>query len=263
MIPNLEIKANNNINENENHYLNQPINNEEFYVNIPIKKHKSTPGTDEITYHVIYHLPYTARKILTKSFNEILTTGKIPKEWKKFTIIPIIKPNKLLGNAENYRPIAITSCCRKIYEKIITKRIIYCIERNSLWPKTQFGFRPGYGTYDNLTILTVDILNAFLDNDCIEATFIDLHKAFDSVNIQILIHELNKYNMNGHILLSIKELITNRIITIKYKNQYTSSRITSQGIPQGTPLSPLLYIIYTKQSKKYPSMQECYNFQMI
>ena len=191
---------------------------------------------------MIRHLPFVAKKIMVTSFNEILASGKIPNEWKKFTIIPILKPNKFPGIAHNYRPIALTSCFRKIYEKIITNRIIHYLESKDIWPKTQFGFRPGHGTYDNLTLFTVDILNAFLDNDIIEATFIDIHKVFDSVNIQILLQELINYEVNGYILQSIKELVTKRKITIKYMQNYSSTRITSIGVPQGSTLSPLFYI---------------------
>ncbi|PSN43822.1 putative RNA-directed DNA polymerase from transposon BS [Blattella germanica] len=196
---------------------------------------------------MIKNLPTVAKDILCKSYKYIFETGEIPQQWNSFNIIPILKPNKTPEDPLNYRPIALSSVIRKIYEKVITHRLHHYLERENIWPKLQYGFRPGYSTYDNLSITTVDILLAILNNGYLEATFIDINRAFDSVDINILKQDLSKYNINGKILHSIMKLITDRQITIKYNQQITKPRITSNGLPQGSSLSPILYIIYTKQ----------------
>ena len=95
---------------------------QELLAHIPSPANKTSPGIDNITYNMIYYLPNIAKQILLESYNYIFFTSNIPHDWNKFTIIPILKPHKLPYIPTNYRLIALTCCCRKIYEKI-TKAI--------------------------------------------------------------------------------------------------------------------------------------------
>ena len=132
----------------------------------------------------------------------------------------------------------------------MSQRIVYFLENTCKWPRTQYGFRRGYSTLDNITILITDILLAFHRKQYVETIFIDVAKAYDSVIPHIMIKKLQELQINGKMAFIIYKLITQRRLLIKYNNTGSEKCSTSMGLPQGSSLSPVLYNIYTAQIEK-------------
>ena len=101
------------------------------------KNSKTTPGRDEISYSLLYHLPENAINILTKFYNYAISNNYIPEEWKTVQIIPIPKPHKVLSIINNFRPIALLTYIIKILETIITDKLQHHLQKHNLWPRNQ------------------------------------------------------------------------------------------------------------------------------
>ena len=193
-------------------------------------------------------LPNTVKNQLVEIFNASLEGGGIPNDWKSSLILPILKDNKDPKEAGSYRPIALTSCVAKTLESIMQHRIEWELENSDKLPKTQIGFRKGKGCMENLTLLALNIQKNFQLKLDIVAVFLDIKGAYDHVNIYKLYRYLTE-------TLSSKD-IPNLIFKLLYKREaYTLDRsgnsigptLLTTGLAQGSPLSPILFNIYTKK----------------
>lgn len=225
--------------------LEQDISSMEITSIILKHKRKSAPGPDQITYEMIQHMPLNYFEDLAAIFTYFLQNNIIPDSWHDFHVLPIIKTNKNQNSPTSYRPIALSNTLRKIFEKIIVNRLLHYLEKNKLWPQMQYGFRPGYSTMNNLSIFNIDILLAFHKKEIIEATFLDISKAFDSVRINLLQQDLLEYKIPHSIINIITSLMINRRIYMKTHAAISNYRLTSLGLPQGSSLSPILFNLYT------------------
>ena len=163
---------------------------------------------------------------------------------KKSVIIPIHKNNNK-NNIENYRPISIIAQFSKIIEKIIKKRIDNFIEKNNIISSNQYGFKKKSNTLHAIYALTNNITNSNDKHDKIAAVFVDIKKAFDTIDHKILFIKLYKYGIRGQTLNLIKSYLYNRKQSVRY-NDKVSPLITvyDVGLPQGSILGPLLFILY-------------------
>ena len=165
-----------------------------------------------------------------------------PNKLKISKIIPIYK-SKDKDQLNNYRPISLLPSISKIYEKVVYKRL-YNFINPSLYER-QFGFRAKRLTIQAIIELNTDIIESFEDKDITMATFLDLSKAFDTIDHTILIEKLRRYGIRGIALNWFKSYLTNRSHFVKYKNYSSASSDMICGVPQGSVLGPLLFIIYT------------------
>ena len=180
---------------------------------------------------------------LTNLFNYSIQTEIFPTEWKVAKIIPLHKsgPKNL---ADNYRPISILSAISKIFEKILHKQLLAYLNNNNLISKHQFGFRPMHSTADALLHSTNEWYRNMDDGMLNIAVFLDLKKAFDTVNHEILIGKLSFLGMQPCALNLITSYLENRSQRC-YVNGYLSKpQKIDYGVPQGSILGPLLFLIY-------------------
>lgn len=230
----------------ENSPLVKSITLQELKLAVP--KHSNTkPGTDEINYNLIYNLPETTLELIVLAFNFFLRNNIIPDQWREFKIVPILKPNKPVDDFISFRPIALSNCFRKVFERIITNRLYFYLEKSRLWPSSQFGFRKGHGTINNVVLLSTDILIAFNTNKVLDAAFLDLNSAYDNIRPDILTACLKSYSLPVKLIQIIYSLITERRISVSNNTTEddTEYRTTSLGLPQGSVLSPILFTLYT------------------
>ena len=212
------------------HMQLESVTLEEVQNAIECKKNCETaPGNDEISYTLLYHLPEIAIKTLTNFYNFALKYNYIPQEQKMITIIPVPKPHKDLSQINNFRPIALLSCIRKILEIIITDKLQHHLQYLNLWPRNQNGFKKGSSTLHNLAIFITDIQIAFLKKECIEAIFLDIKDAY------MMMRTLQEYQLPKNLLLFIQNLLTDKIITITDQTQNIHCRINNLGLTQGSP----------------------------
>jgi len=146
--------------------------------------------------------------------------------------------------ASNYRPISILPILSKIFETIVNKQLIHFLEKNHTLNDKQFGFRKKHSTGLALADLVSDIADK-LDNGFITfGIFIDLRKAFDTINHDILFHKLWHYGIRGLPLNWFKDYLSNRHQSVYIDNVHSSFLKITCGVPQGSILGPLLFLIY-------------------
>jgi ribonuclease HI len=202
-------------------------------------------GLDGISYGLIKKLPSSIKAILLQIFNECIEKGSIPDEWRESCVIHIRKPNKPSNELDSFRPITLLAVTRKCIEKMIGTRIEYHMETNNKLPDQQYGFRKGRGTRDCVTLLYADILHGFLNKQQTLAVFIDVKSAYDNVLIDFLCTELIKTNLDPFLCRFIWVLFNARVIYLDGKHNL-GSRKSNKGIPQGSPISPMLFNILTR-----------------
>ena len=178
-------------------------------------------------------------------FNRSLSEGAFPNDLKQAKIKPLHKKNAK-DEMSNYRPISLLPAISKILEKIIHKRIYSFLLELNLISSRQFGFRPKLSTSDALCAFLSDTYTELDNKHSTIATFLDLSKAFDTIKHSILFHKLDTFGIRGTALQLIKNYLCNRSQYCTLGN-ITSSLIKTPpfGVPQGSVLGPLLFLIYT------------------
>ena len=194
-----------------NPLLETPLTYKEFNDALNSRKNCNSPGPDGISYQLLKNLPASYHLILIDIYNEMFEKNDYPSSWSDTYIHFIPKPN---GNG--LRPIALTSCLLKIFEIIITRRMQCFLETKNLIPSSQSGFRKGKSCTDNLTIMSLDIHNAFSNKKDVLAAFLDVQGAFPNVNNDILLTKLAKVGCPKKVIQFLRFITYERNI---YSNQ--------------------------------------------
>ena len=176
-------------------------------------------------------------------FNQSISTGIVPNALKISKVTPVYKKG-VMTDPNNYRPIATLSPFSKTLERIIYDQLSSFLEKHNILNKYQFGFRKGHSTEQAILEITEN-MKTFIDDGLITcAVFIDFSKAFDTVNHKILLAKLSKYGIRGHSLEWLNSYLTNRRQFVKVQNEKSSLLPISCGVPQGSTLGPLLFLVY-------------------
>lgn len=182
-------------------------------------------------------------KPVTHLVNLSIRVGKFPQSWKQAIITPIFKAGAK-NQASNYRPISILPAFSKILEKIIIEQLVEHLEGNKLINSKQFGFRAGYSTEMANCYLTENIKSKLDKGNVVGAVFIDLKKAFDTVNHNILLNKLTTFNFSEHAIGWFASYLEHREQRVKINTELSTSLQSTMGIPQGSILGPLLFSLY-------------------
>ena len=204
------------------------------------------PGPDMVHPLQLRKLPPSGKRALLQIINPTWRDGWIPASWRRATIIPILKRGKGPENIKSYRPVSLTSCISKIAETMLEQRMRRWAEREGHIPASQSGFRRHRSTSDALNRL---IQGAFDDlqrkpgrRSIIVA--VDFRAAFDSVWRGGLLRRLADLNINHRWLRWVRSFLSDRRAQVKWNNSLSRWRIFKEGLPQGTPLSPLLFLLF-------------------
>ena len=180
---------------------------------------------------------------LSYIFKQAVKTGIFPSKWKIATIVPIFKG----GNKEdvsNYRPISLLPVTGKIFEKLLHYQIVNFLEDNKFLSNMQNGFRKERSTLGSIVNFTSDIFEAINDRKYTIATFIDLKKAFDTVNHKILLEKLFIAGIKGNVLKLLSNYLSNRFQKTISNGKMSKLNEITCGVPQGSILGPLFFLIY-------------------
>lgn len=210
-------------------------------------KSDSAPGIDGITYSMLKNLPMIGKSFLVEIFNGSMRSGRSPEPWKSTIICPILKENGDEKVANNYRPIALEACAGKLMQGIIKNRMEWTIEKNQNFSSSQIGFRRGKGCMECLAYLILNIQRNFQRKLKSLVVFLDIKAAYDHVNIYHLYKTMKDLDISPSMKNWIFELLTNRKVFIRDREGLLRGpKEISTGLAQGSPLSPILFNIYTR-----------------
>ena len=217
--------------------------NEQEMTNIINGLKNTSAGWDEINISIIKSVSHLIIRPLVHCFNLSLETGVVPKELKIARVTPLFKGGES-GEVGNYRPISVLPCFSKIIERIMHVRLSEFLQKHDILFRCQFGYRENYGTNLALTYITDKITTAFDDKKIALGTFIDLSKAFDTLNHNILLSKLSHYGIRGKANAWIRSYLYNRSQYVTYNGIDSYYGNVACGVPQGSILGPLLFLIY-------------------
>ena len=197
-------------------------------------------GPDKVHYDFIRHLNDVQLQELLQLFNHLWSNDIFPDPWKHSYLIPIVKPGKDCTLVESYRPIQLTSCLCKLMERMVSKRLSWCIEKYDLLSKYQCAFRTGKSTVDQLVRLDSHIREGFLHHSSTLAVFLDIKSAYNMVSPTMLLHRMHHVGFRGHMMHFIRGFLSGRTFQVRCG---VLSDIFQQesGIVQGGVISPILF----------------------
>ena len=190
----------------KSHILNRSPNDFNSMFTLPeldkvLNKPKSNAtGIDEIYNAMLTNLSKPNKKNILRLFNTMYINDFVPEPWKKAIIIPHLKPWKPADTASSYRPISLTSCLGKLFERLLTNRLNWYVESTNLLGPEQAGFRKTRSTIDHLVKIDLDIKRGFKEKKSTVDVFLDIDKAYDTVWTKGLLYKLAKNGLTGNCL---------------------------------------------------------------
>lgn len=217
------------------------LSESDILYSIKLLDNNKGPGPDSIPPLFLKSCSSQLAKPLQIIFNKSLSNGFFPTKWKLAHITPIHKKGDL-GDISNYRPISILSSMGKLFESIIQKRILFHLK--SQFIPQQHGFLPKRSTASNLVDFVSDITEAFENKHEVHAIYTDFSKAFDVVNHELLVEKLGHAGICGSLLRWCESYLRNRSQLVMVRGFKSPSRIVPSGVPQGSHLGPLFFLVY-------------------
>lgn len=206
-------------------------------------KNNKTPGIDGIKAETLKAIYKEIATPLCYIINNVMESGICPIEFK----ITVIKPLHKKGDKtlpSNYRPISLVTNYAKIFEKIIKIRLKLFLEKHKIIADNQFGFQSGKSAEGAIASLTQKMYEAIDNSQPAIGVFLDLAKAFDTVDHQQLLGSLEDVGIRGVAHNLFKSYLSDRKQCVKIDDTYSSFELIKCGVPQGTVLGPILFILY-------------------
>ena len=221
--------------------------------------HNSAAGPDGIPASLLINCAAELAPILCDLFKHTFSEGFIPPSFKRAAIVPVFKAGDK-AKPSNYRPISLTSTICKILERIIRKQVFTYLSDNKLFNETQHGFRGGRSCLSALLDVFDNIMNMLGKDPSVDMVYLDFAKAFDKVDHGILLHKLKDLGITGKLGVWFFHFLSNRSHFVRLPGGVSNDHPVISGVPQGTVLGPLLFLITISDINKDISSSKLISF---
>ena len=216
---------------------------------------KTSSGYDNISNVLLKKLNESVTKPLSIIFNKSLVEGIFPDAMKLADVVPLFK-SKDRSECTNYRPISLLITISKLLEKVVYSRTYKFLEKHDKLYVSQYGFREGHSCENAISELVSQVVKGQQEGLYTLALFLDLSKAFDSLEHTVLLRKLEHYGLRGVTNKWFASYLKNRQMRVKCtttstgKVEYSAYQTVNYGTPQGSCLGPLIFIIFTNDLHK-------------
>ena len=232
-----------------------PTTRQEILTLINNLPNKTSSGYDNISNNLLKSISTQIIVPLEIIFNKSIEEGMFPSNMKKADIVPLYK-SKDKQECSNYRPISLLITLSKLLEKVIYKRVYQFLEKTGQIYPSQYGFRTSHSCENEVCELLSTIIKGKEQGLYTISLFLDLSKAFDSLEHEMMLKKLESYGIHGNVLEWFKSYLTGRLIRTKChisssgQMEYSDYKPITYGTPQGSCLGPLLFLIFTNDLHK-------------
>ena len=206
-------------------------------------KSDSAAGPDGIPALLIKSCCDELCKPIRLIWEESISSGIVPDYYKLAYVSPLYKKGSK-AEAANYRPVSLTSHIIKVYERILRKVLVQYLEDNNILSCKQHGFRSGRSCLTQMLSHFDEIMSGLTNNMDTDSIYLDYAKAFDKVDHKLLLQKLHRYGFSSQIIDWVKSFLCNRNQSVVVNGHHSIISAILSGVPQGTVLGPLLFILF-------------------